>query len=185
MPTLLGRVQAQNESWLVKLPPKNTRFRGVIFPTSPTALPTSVFVLPRLGLRTRPTEPVAPRDLFRDAWGRTLLVANHDASLDAGDRVSRLYALFQMTGQVSWKRAVTVTNPVTGLLGAPGAPEELGPIWVSIESYTRGDNDAGLRVTTDRLRCITNARLKLGDLVNGQTVKRINPSLGITIAEIE
>lgn len=184
MTTLLGRVQAQNETWLYKLP--TGRVRGVVFPTSPTALPTSVFVLPRLGLRTRPAEPIKAGDLLRDPFRRTLLVGDHDGSLAGDARVSKLFALFQMTGQVSWQRRGQETkHPVTGLKMAEGALVELGPIWVSIESYTHGNEDPGVRIPTDRLRCITHARLQLGDVVNGKTVKRINPALGVIIAEIE
>ena len=185
MPMLLSRIQAQNEVWLQKLD-KATRFRGVIFPVNPTALPTSVFVLPRLGLRTRPREPVRAKDLFRDPAGRIMLVGNWELPLALDDVVSRCFVLFQMTGQVSWqRRAAGGKHPVTGLPMAAGELVEHGPIWVSIESYTHGNNDPGVRVPTDRLRCITAAPLQLGDVVHGQTVKRINPTLGVTIAEIE
>lgn len=184
MPMLLGRVQAQNEVWLKKMG-KATRFRGVIFPVNPTALPTSVFVLPRLGLRTRPREPVAARDLFRDPARRVMLVGNWELPLAGDDVISRCFVLFQMTGRVSWTRRATQLDPVTRQPTASAAPQELGPIWVSIESYTHGNEDPGVRVPTDRLRCITGAPLQLGDVVHGKTVKRLNPSLGVTIAEIE
>lgn len=184
MPKLLSRIQAQNEVWLRKMG-KATRFRGVIFPVNPTALPTSVFVLPRLGLRTRSGEPVAARDLFRDPARRVMLVGNWELPLAGDDVLSRCYVLFQMTAEVSWQRREEKLDPVTRQKTAPGAPVEMGPIWVSIESYTYGNEDPGLRVPTDRLRCITGARLMLGDIVNGKTVKRLNPGLGVTIAEIE
>ncbi|QEE37925.1 MULTISPECIES: hypothetical protein [unclassified Methylobacterium] len=186
MPMLLSRIQAQNEVWLNKLPPSATRFRGVIFPVNPTALPTSVFILPRLGLRTRPREPVHAKDLFRDPAGRVMLVGNWELPLALDDVVSRCFVLFQMTGKVSWRRrSQAVKHPVTGLPQSEGPFEEVGPIWVSIESYTHGNEDPGARITTDRLRCITNAPLQYGDMVNGKTVKRLNPTLGVTIAEIE
>lgn len=185
MPTLLSRVQAQNETWLTALPPSHKRVRGVIQPTSPNALPTSVFILPRLSLRTRVAEPVVLRDLLMDPWGRTLLVGDHDATLSGGARTSRLYALFQMTHRVSWMRRLETLHPVTKQPQARADPVELGPIWASIESYTHTDEDPGLRITTDRLRCITNVDLQLGDTVNGKTVKRLNLALGVTVAEIE
>jgi hypothetical protein len=185
VPKLLSRLQAQNEIWLKKLG-KATRFRGVIFPVNPTALPTSVFVLPRLGLRTRPREPVKARDLFQDPANRIMLVGNWELPLAHDDVVSRCFVLFQMTAEVSWQRRASATmNPVTGLPQAAGAFVELGPIWVSIENYTHGNEDPGLRVPTDRLRLITGARVQLGDVVNGKTVKRLNPALGVSIAEIE
>lgn len=185
MPRLLARVQARNEVRLQKMG-KATQFRGVIFPVNPTALPTSVFVLPRLGLRTRPREPVAARDLFRDPAGRVMLVGNWELPLAGDDVVSKCFVLFQMTGQVSWQRRGDDTpHPVTGLPQSKGQLVEAGPIWVSIESYTHGNEDPGLRIPTDRLRCITGARLVIGDVVNGKTVKRLIPSLGVTIAEIE
>lgn len=185
MPDLLSRVQASNEVWLQKMG-KATRFRGVIFPVNPTALPTSVFVLPRLGLRTRPQEPVAARDLFRDAGGRVMLVGNWELPLSGDAVLSRCYVLFQMTGKVSWqRRGGDRRDPVTGLLTSKGEFAERGPIWVSIESYTHGNEDPGLRVPTDRLRCITGAPIQIGDVINGKTVKRLNPTLGVSIAEIE
>lgn len=185
MPTLLSRVQAQNETWFTALPPSTKRVRGVLQPTSPNALPTSVFILPRLSLRTRVAEPVRLRDLLRDPWGRIHLVGDHDATLSGDDPTSRLYALFQMTHRVSWMRREETLHPVTKQPQAISDPKEKGPIWASIESYTHTDEDPGLRITTDRLRCITNADLQLGDLVRGKTVKRINQALGVTVAEIE
>ncbi|MFD1352403.1 hypothetical protein ACFQ4I_07155 [Methylorubrum suomiense] len=181
---LLSRVQAQNEVWLRKMG-KATRFRGVIFPVNPTALPTSVFVLPRLGLRTRPREPVVARDLFRDPARRVMLVGNWELPLAGDDVISKCFVLFQMTGKVSWTRREPTLHPVTRQPTATTEARELGPIWVSIESYTHGNEDPGVRVPTDRLRCITGAALQLGDVVNGKTVKRLIPSLGVTIAEIE
>lgn len=185
MPRLLGRIQAQNEAWLRKLPPSQTRFRGVIHPVNPTALPTSVFILPRVALRTRPQEPVAARDLFRDPAGRIMLVADHDQVVDAGSVLSKVFALVQMTELVPWTRREEKIHPVTKQRQSDGPPRELGPIWVSIENYTRGDSDAGIRVTTDRLRCITAAKLQLGDVVRDAVVKRVNTALGVTVAEIE
>lgn len=184
MPQLLSRIQAQNEVWLRKMG-KATRFRGVIFPVNPTALPTSVFVLPRLGLRTRAREPVAARDLFRDPARRVMLVGDWELPLAGDDVISRCFVLFQMTRQVSWQRRAETLDPVTRQMVARGEMVEKGPIWVSIESYTRGDNDAGLRVVTDRLRCITGAPIQLGDVIDGKTVKRLNPALGVYVAEIE
>lgn len=185
MPVLLGRIQAQNESWLQKLPPRNTRFRGVLFPVSPTQLPTSVFIAPRIGLRCRLHEPVAPGDLARDAAGRVLLVGYHDDTISGAQPFSKTFALFQMTQLVSWARRSETVDPVTQQPVALGAPAELGPVWISLESYTHGDEDPGLRITTDRLRAITAAPLQLGDLIGDKTVRRINRTLGITVAEIQ
>lgn len=185
MPVLLGRIQAQNESWLQKLPPKHTRFRGVLFPVSPTQLPTSVFVAPRIGMRCRPGEPVEPGDLCRDAAGRVMLVGYHDKSLCNSTPFSKVFALFQMTRRVSWSRRAETLDPVTRLPVAKGNPVELGPIWISLESYTHGDEDPGVRIATDRLRVITAAELKLGDIVDQKTVRRVNYTLGVTVAEIQ
>ena len=185
MSDLLARVQDQNETWLRKLPPVNTRFRGAIFPVSPSALPTSVFILPRRALRTRLREPVKARDLFHDPFRRVLLVGEHDATFSGDERISRVYSLFQMTRQVAWRRHLDTIDPVTKQPVSRNAFEPLGQIWVSIESYTRGDEDPGVRIITDRVRVITNVELQLGDQVGDRTVKRLNPTLGITVAEIE
>lgn len=185
MPALLSRLQAQNESWLQKLPPLHTRFRGVLFPVSPTQLPTSVFIAPRIGMRCRLREPVAPGDLCRDRHGRVLLVGYHDDTLSGNIPLSRTFALFQMTQLVSWSRRAETRDPVTQQPVAHAAPVEMGPIWISLESYTHGDEDPGVRIPTDRLRAVTASPLKTGDLIESKTVRRVNRTLGITIAEIE
>ena len=64
----------------------------------------------------------------------------------------------------------TIVGPVDLLL--------VGPERVAIT----GPNGAG---KTTLLRLITGARVQLGDVVNGKTVKRLNPALGVSIAEIE
>ncbi len=183
MGVLLARTRV-DETWFQKVG-KATRFRGSLFPINPTALPTSVFVAPRIGLRVKPGMPVAARDTFTDPAGRVLIAGNWDLPLSAGIGWSRCHVLFQATDLVTWKRRETKPDPVTRQLISDGPPVEKGPIWVSIESYTRGDEDPGLRITTDRLRIITGAPIRLGDIINDKTVKRLNHTLGVSIAEFE
>lgn len=180
---LLGRIQGSNESWFRKVE-TDARFRGVLHPVNPTALPTSVFILPRIALRVRLNEPVASGELVRDRLGRVLLVGDHDLTLSANDPISRVHALFQMTQRIEWKRAVQSVHPITKQVQTEGEPEDLGPIWASIENYTRADNDPGTRVTVDRLRCITAAPLQVGDFVFGRTVRRVQYTLGVYVSEI-
>jgi hypothetical protein len=180
---LLSRVQASNESWFRKLP-SGARIRGVMHPVNPTQLPTSVFVLPRIALRCRLREPIEAGTLLRDRFQRVLLVGDHDLTLSALDPVSKVFALFQMTDELDWFRSVETQNPITKLTETLTS-EPLGKIWVAIESFTRGDNDAGTRIPIDRLRMITNALLQTGDLVGTRTVKRTLVTLGVTVAEVE
>lgn len=181
---LLARTRVEPETRFRKVD-RPTEFFGSIFPINPTALPTSVFVLPRLGLRVRPGALVAARDTFRDPLDRVLLAGNWDLPLSAGIGWSRCHVLFQMTSQVSWQRRETKLDPVTRQQISNGPPVELGPIWASVESYTRGDEDPGLRIPTDRLRLITGAPIRLNDIIDGKTVKRLNHTLGVSIAEFE
>jgi hypothetical protein len=187
MDQLLGRIQTDNEVWCRKLPPKNTRFRATMYPVSPTQLPTSVFVLPRIGIRTRPAEPIEAGELFRDAAGRVLLTGEHDITFGPISAGSKVLAAFQMTGQYELRRrSATTTNPTTGLpeqLDLPAADPER--VWASIESFTRGDEDAGLRFTVDRLRIVTGTPLVEGDMIAGKTVRRILFTLGIYVGEIQ
>jgi hypothetical protein len=180
---LLSRVQASNEAWFRKVDDAG-RFRGVLHPVNPTQLPTSVFVLPRIALRVRLQEPVKSGELIRDRIQRVLLVGDHDVTLSASDPFSRVHALFQMTELVDWKRAVQTQNPITKQLETVSEPEILGPIWASIENFTRGDNDAGTRVTVDRLRAITAAPVVEGDYLYGRTVRRVQHTLGVYVSEI-
>ncbi len=174
---LLARIQARNEAWLQKL--DGGRFRGAFHPVDKTSLSTSAFIASRQMLRVRPEEPVRAGDLFRDTVGRVFLIGNYDPAAH-----TRLHACFLLDRHVSWKRASETLHPITR---QPVSTEvkEIGPIWASIENYTRADNDPGLRFQVDRLRVVTNAELQLNDRVDGKTVKRLVPSLGVMIAEIE
>lgn len=180
---LLSRIQASNESWFRKEGNPGARFRGVMHPVNPTQLPTSVFVLPRIALRVRLDEPVKSGELIRDRFNRLFIVADHDLNLSANDLVSRVHALFQANQRVDWSRQVKTQDPITkqdvGL-----RTEDLGSIWVSIENFTRADNDAGTRVTIDRLRCVSAEPVQLNDLVFGRTVRRVQYTLGVYISEI-
>lgn len=175
---LLSRSSARYDSWLSK--PNGLRFRGHILPLSDGTATTTTYLDPRFVLHTRPDEPVQVRDVILDAMGDAFLVADHGARMG----LQKVFRLFQLTQQMSWKRAVTVTEPITGL-ARNLADREIGPIWVATEIYGREEVDRGLHIGMDRIRIVTGSLLEMNDKLNGMMVRRLAVTYGVTIAEVQ
>lgn len=175
---LLSRTSARFDSWLVT--DAGLRFRGAIQPLSDGGATTTTYLEPRHAMHTRPDEPVNVRDIIIDAFGQRYLVADHGAR--AG--LQKVFRLFHLTQQMSWRRPFTVTEPITGLERNLG-DKEIGPIWVATEIYGREEVDRGLHIGMDRMRIITGAELTLNDKIDGMMVRRIATTYGVTVAEIQ
>lgn len=160
-------------------------FRGVLQPADEGAVPSYDFVYPRLTMRVHPQEPCKTGDTFTDPWGRKHLIGDHDLSLSNDEKLYRVHRIFQVPFELSWSRAVNTTDPVTGFERTSATPQSLGTIWASVELYGRETPDQGLRVQQEIRRIITGYPIRLGDMIDGSSVKRLVPVFGVWLAEIQ
>jgi hypothetical protein len=177
----LGRNFKRFEGWLTTT--TGVRFRGCVLPASDTVAASSL-LQNRLLLRTRPLEPVAVGALITDSTGRVFLLGEDDTQLDDGTAVAKTFRMFRMTVQASWKRLQTDTDPVTNL-PQRNAFAEIGPLWCAIEILSSIDIDRGTHMAAEKRHVITGAAVQLQDKIDGNTVKRVTPTFGVYVAEIE
>lgn len=175
---LLKRTGDRFEEWFTT--EAGLRFRGRLLPVADSAALTSTYADPRQALHVRVDEPLQSGTVITDPAGRKLLLANNDTR--AGLR--KVFRLFLMTEQVVWKRAVTTTEPITGLAKATSLTS-LGTIWVTREVYGREEADRGLHVGFDRMRILTGAAVVLNDELDGSRVTRVIKSYGVNLAEVQ
>lgn len=156
-----------------------TQFQGTIFTIDRTPGMAGSFIETRLILRVRPETPVSVGSVVYDEMGRTFLMAEHGQT--PGEKTFRL---FDVQGNVSWKRASTINDVVTGLPKTV-SETELGPIWAALETYGQERTDLGLRLSEEKRRVITGSQILLNDRVDNALVRRVWSVFGIQIGEIQ
>lgn len=155
-------------------------FYGAVMPASDPQGAAAEFITPRLWLRVHPDVDVQAKDEIADSAGRRFLLAHHDMV----DRVYRTFRLFELVSQVSWKRATTTTDTLTGLTKTTGQ-QELGPIWCLLEPRGRLFPDVQTHIPPNAGSLVTGKSIALGDTIDGRKVTRINPVLRVWLAEID
>jgi hypothetical protein len=161
-----------------------SEFLGTIFPADEGSVPSLDFTTPRHLMRVAIDSLVQTKDIIVDAFGRRFLVADHDSFGWRNERNYRVHRLFTITDDVSWQRARMYQDTLTGLDRVDGM-EELGPLACVLEQSGREQTELTLRVAEDKRRLITGAAVQLDDRVDGSVVKRIQPTLGIFLVEVQ
>lgn len=158
--------------------------RGTIFPVEEGKIPSYDFTPSRLLFRTSPDSLAAAGQILIDEYGRRFLLADLGKVDFMGDPTYRTFRLYEMTHQMVWTRESTIIDPVTKLERSTGR-QDLGTIWVALELYGREEVDRTLRILEETSRVITGSALQLNDQLDGRVVRRVNPLLGVTVAEIQ
>ena len=159
-------------------------FFGTIEPNSEGRLPSYEISEPRLLLRVDHLAPVSSGDIIKDVVGRRFIVADHDISFTAGQVEYRTHRLFHTNRKAVWERETSVIDPLTQQKRSPGSAQ-LGEIWCLMEAPQREFSDPQLRVREERLRVVLAQPVELGDILDQMVVRRINPILGVYVAEVQ
>lgn len=159
------------------------RFSATLSPAAEGSAPND-FATPRVWLRIDPDLLVIDvKAEVQDPAGRWWLLADHEQSVVADQPIYRSFRAFRLTHTVSWTRVTTVVDTLTGLPKSSGE-SNLGPIRCVMDP-DRTYRDGVLRVTPNAIQVVTGQAVALGDKIDGRVVKRINPVLGVYLAEIE
>ena len=153
--------------------------RAVIKRPSDNDQPGVEFASPRLTARVMLNSLLKSGDVIRVADAERYLLADHSSTPEY-----RTHHMFPCDRQVPWTRKVEVIDPVTKLKKSDGQPVLIGNIWVMWERTRREFMDLSIRVAQESALVDTGADVKLGDLVAGMKVKRVNEALGIRILEL-
>ena len=156
-------------------------FFGSISPAPESQGRGNQFFTPRRILNVHPNCTIQSGTIILDTAGRKML-CGWNGEEEFHGIYAQTFKLYDLDRYLSWKRAETVEDPVTGL-ERQTVETELGPIWCAMEQI--GSETDMLRVATSKYRVLTNADLRIGDRFStGATVRSVNNSLGITIAEV-
>lgn len=152
--------------------------RGLLHPADEGTIPAFQWTTPRLVFRTSAESSAQPGDIIVDEFSRRLLLAEHGVHSNY-----RVFRCIECNGMVSWKRPSKTVDPVTRL-EKEGVQVDLGSVWVAIEPLGRLDTDRDIRVREDARQCITSADVAMNDVIDGQTIRRIQNVLGIKLLEL-
>jgi hypothetical protein len=158
------------------------RFSATLSPAEEGSAPND-FSTPRVWLRVDPDLELNVGTEVQDPAGRWWLLADHEQSVVADQPIYRAFRAFRLTHSVSWTRAFTVTDILTGLPRSSGE-NTLGPLRCVMDP-DRTYRDGVLRVTPNAIQLVTGRAVLLGDKIDNRVVKRINPVLGVYLAELE
>lgn len=92
--------------------------------------------------------------------------------------------LFEGARRVRWERHEVITDTLTQLPKS-SSPVHLGDVWMAWEIMARQPLDRDLGISNEVSRVITGEDVQLGDLVDGQQVKRVLNSMGLRIVEVQ
>lgn len=159
------------------------QIRGLLHPADEGQIPAFQWTTPRLVFRTSPESLAKPGDIIIDVQARRFILAEHGAFQHGETPLYKVFRCIKCTGSVSWTRTQKTLDPVTRL-EREGVATEFGPIWVAIEPLGRLDTDRDIRVREDARQCLTSADVRFNDIVDGQSVKRIQKVLGLKLLEL-
>lgn len=159
-------------------------FYGTIEPNVEGRQSTYDFSEARLILRVDNDAPVHSRDVIVDTVGRRFLLADHDTLYTAGQVEYRTHRLYPANKLFKWEREQSQLDPLTGLPKGEGL-QLVGQYWGLIERLEREFTDPGLRIREDRHRLVTGQEVQIGDVIDGKVVRRVDPAVGIFLAELQ
>jgi hypothetical protein len=159
-------------------------FEGTIEPDAEGKIIGYDYSYPRRLLRVAGDCQVKTGDVIRDVMERWYLVADHDASFAYNVVEFRTQMLIPLNKNVTWERETTIVDPLTKREKSSGKTL-LENIWVLIERVNREQMDSTLRVKEETVTCFSAAELKLGDIVDGMVVKRVNIVRGVYLTELQ
>lgn len=154
-------------------------FKGIVDEPGQGTIPAYQFTNPRRLLRVNPDAPVKPSMVIRTLGGSVFIVGE----LGDAENIFKSFRLFETTGQYNWQKRTKTIDPVTQLPMDTGLLTER-MIWGAYEPASQEVFDRQLHVEMENGRFITNAPIKLNDIVAGKRVTRVDAVLGVKLGVI-
>lgn len=156
---------------------------GTIFAAREGSTPGNDYSTARLWFRVPMDTPeVDIRTQIIDPFGRRFVLGDHDYGLAWNEPLYRIFRAIRVTPAASWTRMQKTTDTLTGLAKAT-TPLDMGPLYCSIEPGRSAQFDLVIHVQPNATSIVTGQDIQLGDKINGMVVTRLNPVLGILLAE--
>lgn len=163
---------------------QNIPFKGTIQPIQDTKIYPDDFFYIRQILRVRPEMPAKAGMIIKDPTGQHFILGEMDQALQRDTHIYTSFVLFPATKLVLWKREETITDPLTGLEKTTGQVHDLDSLWVLIETVNRELSSQTFKTKEEAKRVITGAEVRLNDIVDNHTVRKVNATHGIRVLEI-
>lgn len=159
-------------------------FPGTIFAQGEGTVASYDFSVPRFLMRIRTGSPVSAGMVIVGPDGRHFITAEYDEASLSDQLLYRTLRLFPANRQMRWQREQEIIDPLTKV-GRGIGKVDLGMIWVTNEPITKEPIDLTLRIKEQIFRIITSAELRENDILDDMLVRRIDHTLGITLAELQ
>lgn len=155
-------------------------FNGILAEPNQGEAPSYQFNLPRRILRVPAQLSLSPGMVIRTPEGSVFMIGRHGDSEGRGGALFRSFRCFEASGQFTWKRRGKVIDPVTRLEKDSGLVDQ-PMIWGAYEPGSIEAFDRQIRSSFETGRFITNADVRLDDVVNDMKVSRVDQQLGLRV----
>jgi hypothetical protein len=155
--------------------------RGILSETEQQSQPSYVFVQPRHVFRTPHPTALTPGMVLRTPSGVVFIVGDNGPSERGQGTLWDSFRLFQATGRYLWERRVKINDPITRQPRDGLQPQAVGMIWCAFEPLDREVSDREMRFSFEQRRVIAGAAIQAEDIVDNQTVTKVDKQLGVYI----
>lgn len=154
--------------------------RGIFSTASEQDQPNFEFSSQKLIMRAaRDTLCAVGNVILRPKTGERFLLGIHTQT-----NSYKVFRALKADRLVTWTREATSNDPLTGEPITTGNTS-LGSIWVLWDMIRREAPDFGFQVQEERNLVITGEDIQLGDMLDGQEVKRVNIAMGLRIVQVQ
>lgn len=158
------------------------QFTGVVSEPGQGEVPAYQFNLPRRLLRVAATMPVKAGIVIRSPEGTVWMLGSHGTAEGHQGALFRTFRLFEASQQFSWQKRGKTIHPVTKLEQDAGLVDQ-PPVWGAYEPSPEMF-DRQMRTSFEAGRFVTNADVKINDVIDGRKVSRVDIQLGLRLCTL-
>lgn len=137
--------------------------------------------MPRRLLLVPKNSPATAGQILVADDGRRYMLASWPSDVFLGHVVARQFAMLECSGQYTWVRPGTTTDPVSGLR-RPATDVSMGSVWGLLERARLDTDKTGFDSYQRRL--ISVAAIQPGDMIAGRKVAFVDTLRGLVIADL-
>jgi hypothetical protein len=154
--------------------------RAIIQTTSESDQPNREMSATRTIARVRPDSLLKVGDVIFEPKSKGYFLCGSHPTVGE----YKVFRLFPCNKFVPWARMQTVNDTLTGLPKST-TPVNLETHWVVRDMITREPFDLTIRIGDQKGFILTGKDVQLGDILDGETVKRVNIALGLRAVEVQ
>jgi hypothetical protein len=156
---------------------------GNISEADQSQIPAYAFVSDRHVFRTNYPTALRSGMVIKSPAGDLYIVADNGPSEQEIGILWQSFRLFAVSHKLPWMRRTTTLDPVTKLPRESGQ-QDLGDIYVTLETLDREEEDRKIGASFEKYRIISGKPIEHDDLIGEHTVIRADRTLGVWIGVV-